>query len=173
MRLTPGCSAGAPELSAARVRTFALRRTRGFTLIEMLAVVALIALTMTVVAVSVGGGLSGARVKGASRDLVASLRYTRGQAIVKREEQTLTVDVEQRRFRAPNKKWIELPKDMSMKLFTARSELEEEGVGRIRFFPDGSSTGGHIDLVHKDAVWRVEVLWLTGEVSVREGGDAP
>jgi general secretion pathway protein H len=62
---------------------------------------------------------------------------------------------------------------MSMKLFTARSELEEEGVGRIRFFPDGSSTGGHIDLLHKDAVWRVEVLWLTGEVSVREGGDAP
>jgi general secretion pathway protein H len=173
MRLTPGCSAGAPELSTARARTLALRRTRGFTLIEMLAVVALIALTMTVVAVSVGGGLSGARVKGASRDLVASLRYTRGQAIVKREEQTLTVDVEQRRFRAPNKKWIELPKDMSMKLFTARSELEEEGVGRIRFFPDGSSTGGHIDLLHKDAVWRVEVLWLTGEVSVREGGDAP
>lgn len=149
------------------------RAARGFTLVEILAVVALIALALAVVSVSVGGGLKGAKVKAASRDLVAALRYTRGQAIVKREAQTLSVDVEQRRYKAPNKKWVELPKDMTMKLFTARSELEEEGVGRIRFFPDGSSTGGHIDLVRDEAVWRVEVLWLTGEVSLHEGADAP
>jgi general secretion pathway protein H len=149
------------------------KQVRGFTLIEILAVVALIALAITVVSVSVGGGLTGARVKAASRDLVAALRYTRGQAIVKREEKTLTIDVEQRRYRAPGKKWIELPRDMTMKLFTARSELEEEGVGRIRYFPDGSSTGGHIDLIYNEATWRVQVMWLTGEVSVAEGGDAP
>jgi general secretion pathway protein H len=149
------------------------RASRGFTLIEMLAVVALIALAVTVVSVSVGGGLKGAKVKAASRDLVAALRYTRGQAIVKREAKTLSVDVEKRRYRAPDKKWVELPQDMTMKLFTARSELEEEGIGRIRFFPDGSSTGGHIDLLRDDATWRIEVLWLTGEVSLREGADAP
>ena len=149
------------------------RRSRGFTLVEILAVVALIAIAITVVSVSVGGGLTGARVKAASRDLVAALRYTRGQAIVKREPQALRVDVEQRRYRAPGKKWIGLPRDMTMKLFTARSELEEEGIGRIRFFPDGSSTGGHIDLLYDEALWRVEIMWLTGEVSVREGADAP
>ena len=149
------------------------RAARGFTLVEILAVVALIALALAVVSVSVGGGLAGAKVKSASRDLVASLRYTRGQAIVKRQAQTLAVDVEKRRYKAPNKKWVELPQDMTMKLFTARSELEEEGIGRIRFFPDGSSTGGHIDLIRDDATWRVEVLWLTGETSLREGADAP
>jgi general secretion pathway protein H len=148
-------------------------RHRGFTLIEILAVVALIALAITVVSVSVGGGLAGARVKAASRDLVAALRHTRGQAIVKREEKTLSIDVEQRRYRAPGKPWVELPRNMTMKLFTARSELEEEGVGRIRYFPDGSSTGGHIDLIYDDATWRVQVMWLTGEVSVAEGADAP
>ncbi len=139
----------------------------------MLVVVALIALAATVVSVSVGSGLSGARVKAASRDLVAALRYTRGQAIVKHEQRTLSVDVEQRRYRAPGKSWVELPKDMTMKLFTARSELEEEGVGRIRFFPDGSSTGGHIDLLKDEATWRIEVMWLTGDVKLREGGDSP
>lgn len=147
-------------------------RQRGFTLVEILAVVALIALAVTLISVSVGSGLAGARVKAASRDLVAALRYTRGQAIVKREPMALRVDVEQRRFRAPDRRWVELPGDMTMKLFTARSELEEEGVGRIRFFPDGSSTGGHIELLHDDAVWRVEVMWLTGDVKVREGADA-
>lgn len=149
------------------------RAARGFTLVEILAVVALIALALAVVAVSVGGGLSNAKVKAASRDLVAAMRYTRGQAIVKRETQTVSIDVEKRRYKVPNKKWVELPQDMTMKLFTARSELEEEGVGRIRFFPDGSSTGGHVDLLRDDATWRIEVLWLTGEVSLREGADAP
>ena len=150
-----------------------MRRARGFTLIEILAVVALIALAVTVVAVSVGDGLKGAKVRAASRDLVAALRYTRGQAIVKREQKTLSVDVEQRRYRAPGRPWVELPKDMDMKLFTARSELEEEGVGRIRFFPDGASTGGHIDLVRGEATWRVDVNWLTGEIRMIEGGEVP
>jgi general secretion pathway protein H len=147
------------------------RRHRGFTLVEMLAVVALIALAVTLISVSVGGGLAGAKVKAASRDLVAALRYTRGQAIVKREQQALSIDVEQRRYRAPGKRWVELPKDMTMKLFTARSELEAEGVGRIRFFPDGSSTGGHVELLYREAVWRVEVVWLTGDIALRENGD--
>ena len=150
-----------------------MMRHRGFTLVEILVVVVLIALAVTLGTTMISGGLTGARVKAASRDLVAALRYTRGQAIVKREQKTLTIDVEQRRYRAPGKAWVELPKDMTMKLFTARSELEEEGVGRIRFFPDGSSTGGHVDLMREDAVWRVEVMWLTGAVSVREGEDAP
>jgi general secretion pathway protein H len=149
------------------------RRSRGFTLVEIIAVVALIALAVTLISVSVGSGLSGARVKAASRDLVAALRYTRGQAIVKREEATLSIDVEQRRYRALERDWVELPKDMTMQLFTARSELEEEGVGRIRFFPDGSSTGGHIDLIKDEAVWRIEIQWLMGDVTVREGADQP
>ena len=146
-----------------------MRRARGFTLIEILAVVALIALAVTLVAVSVGDGLTGAKVKAASRDLVAALRYTRGQAIVKRESKTLSVDVEGRRYRAPGRQWVELPKDMDMKLVTARSELEEEGIGRIRFFPDGASTGGHIDLIRGEATWRIDVNWLTGEIRNLEG----
>lgn len=142
------------------------RPARGFTLIEILAVVALLALAMTVVAVTMGDGLSGMRVKAASRDLVAALRYTRGQAIVKRESRALSIDVDQRRYRAPGRRWVELPGKMTMKLVTARSELEEDGVGRIRFFPDGASTGGHVELEMGQAVWRIEVNWLTGEVRV-------
>jgi general secretion pathway protein H len=167
---------GAPAsnpTAAYRVARERPRAARGFTLIEILAVVALIALAVTVVSVSVGGGLAGARVKAASRDLVAALRYTRGQAIVKREQMALRIDVEKRRYRAPGRRWVELPTDMTMKLFTARSELEEEGIGRIRFFPDGSSTGGHIDLLREEALWRIEVMWLTGDVKLREGADAP
>lgn len=148
-----------------------MRPARGFTLVEILAVVALIALAMTLVAVTVGDGLAGARVKAASRDLVAALRYTRGQAIVKRESQALAIDVDGRRYRAPGKRWAELPKRMEMKLETARSEMEDEGIGRIRFFPDGASTGGNVELSLDEVVWRIEINWLTGEVVLIEPKD--
>jgi general secretion pathway protein H len=144
------------------------RRARGFTLVEIIAVVALIALAMMLVAVTVGDGLTNAKVKAASRDLAAALRYTRGQAIVKREPMALKVDVDARRYQAPGKKWIELPKDMDIKILTARSEMEGESIGRIRFYPDGASTGGNIELIRGEATWRIDVNWLTGEVSLAD-----
>ena len=48
----------------------------------------------------------------------------------------------------------------------ARAQLLDEGVGRIRFFPDGSSTGGLIRLVQGNARADVRSDWLTGLVTV-------
>jgi general secretion pathway protein H len=141
---------------------------RGFTLVEIIAVVALIALAVTLVAVSVGTGLEGARIRSASKDLAAALRYTRTQAIVHREPQVLLVDVEQRSYQAPGRPRIALPAQLEVKLLTAAEELVADGVGGIRFFPDGSSTGGHVELIRDDARWRIDVNWLTGEVLLRQ-----
>lgn len=146
------------------------RAARGFTLVEIVVVVALIGVLFAVITVSVGEGLNGAKVRAASRDLAAALRYTRTQAIVKREAQVLTLNVETRTYTAPGKKAVELPKQMTMKMLTAASEQVDDGVGSIRFFPDGSSTGGHIDLLREKAVWGIDIAWLTGEVTLREGG---
>ena len=54
-------------------------------MIEMIVVVVMIGIIASVVAFSFTQSLSGARIQAASRDLVAALRYTRGQAIVKGE----------------------------------------------------------------------------------------
>lgn len=148
------------------------RRVRGFTLIEIVAVIMLIGLALTVVAVSVGSGLSGARVSAASREMVAAMRYTRSQAIVKREAKVFTVDLERRRYQAPGRNEVELPKDMEIRVLTAREELLSDGVAGIRFFPDGSSTGGRVTLAMGEREWQVEVLWLTGEVQLFAPGSA-
>lgn len=148
------------------------RRMQGFTLIEIIAVVALIGLATTLVLVTTGTGLEAARMRAAGKELAAALRYTRTQAIVKGESQALVLNVEARTYQAPGREAIELPKQLELKLLTAAQEQVADGVGGIRFFPDGASTGGHIELIRGDAAWRIDVNWLTGEVLLRPLGDA-
>ena len=148
-----------------------LRRVQGFTLIEIIAVVALIGIATTMVLVTTGTGLEAARMRAAGKELAAALRYTRTQAIVKGESQALVVNVEARTYEAPGRDAVELPKQLELKLLTAAQEQVSDGVGGIRFFPDGASTGGHIELIRGDAAWRVDVNWLTGEVLLRPLGD--
>ena len=38
----------------------------------------------------------------------------------------------------------------------------------IRFFPDGSSTGGHISLIEGKTEYRVNVDWLTGRIAIED-----
>ena len=140
----------------------------GFTLIEIIAVIALLALAASTVVFFISRSLSTSQIQAAGRDLVAALRYTRGQAIVKRKEQALELDVEKRAYRAPNRAETQLPKDMDMKLLTAAQEQVGTTTGRVRFFPDGSSTGGRISLISGEREWQVEIAWLTGEVRLRE-----
>jgi general secretion pathway protein H len=167
--VTPRC-APAPRVTLRSWRRSGVARTRGFTLIEIIAVIMLIALILTVVSVSVGSGLSGARVSAAGRELVAAMRHTRGQAIVKRESQVFSIDLENRRYTAPGRKETELPKDMEIRVLTAREELIDDGTAGIRFFPDGSSTGGRVTLLMGEREWIIEVQWLTGEVVLFQPG---
>ena len=149
-------------------RIGSLRRTGGFTLIEMIAVIVLIAIVLTVSSLSLSKSLASAKVRAASKDLVAALRYTRGQAIVKGKQQVLTLSLDANTYTAPNKRAVKLPKDMNLTLTTAETEQTGANTGGIRFFPDGSSTGGHISVFQGQREWRVNVAWLTGDISLDE-----
>ncbi|TCV91049.1 hypothetical protein EC912_1171, partial [Luteibacter rhizovicinus] len=48
----------------------------------------------------------------------------------------------------------------------AQEDRVNATTGRIRFFPDGSSTGGRVTLGRGTREWHVNVGWLTGAVSV-------
>lgn len=146
-----------------------MNRKRGFTLIEMIAVLMLVALVAGSVAFSLGSNLKGVKTRAAVRDLTAAMRYTRGLAIVKHEQRALEIDVEARTYQAPDRPLIALPEGLDMKLLTAASEQTAQGKGLIRFFPDGSSSGGRVTLKREDHEWRVEIAWLTGEVRMEEG----
>ncbi len=143
-------------------------RSRGFTLLEMLAVILLIGIAAAAVAVSVSQGLASARVAAASGELAAALRATRTQAIVHGNEHTFEVDTRANTYRADDGKTVRLPSGMRIGMTSAKEDQVNATTGRIRFFPDGSSTGGRITLQRERRQWRVNVSWLTGAVSVAD-----
>lgn len=141
-------------------------RARGFTLFEMLAVILLIGIAAAAVSIPVTQGLASARVSAASGELAASLRWTRAQSIVHGESLALEVDTSASTYHAPGKPVVRLPKGMRVSITSAHEDQANATTGRIRFFPDGSSTGGRVTLKRGDREWHVNVAWLTGAVSV-------
>ena len=139
-------------------------RTAGFSLVELLVVLVIIGLLFGLVGGSIYRNLDGVKMRRTGKAVVNSLRYTRAQAIVTREEQFLEVDIEARTYTRPGKKAEEVPEGVDITLRTASMDILSDTRGRIRFYPDGSSTGGTITLMVENRVWRVNVAWLTGEI---------
>jgi len=146
-------------------------RSAGFTLVELMVVMVIVALIMGLVATSISRNISSAESRVAARKLVAALRYTRTQAILKKTETVFMVDTEAHTYQAPGRKLVELPEGIDVLLTTARSELTSEDAGGIRFFPDGGSTGGHVELFVNGREYRVNVAWLTGEAVLARQDD--
>lgn len=112
-------------------------------------------------------GVSGTELKASARQLAAGLRKARSEAVTRRHETFLTLDVEGRRFELSGERRVySLPKDVEISLFTAQSELVNEKTGAIRFYPDGGSTGGRITVAARDRKYSVDVNWLTGQVAI-------
>lgn len=140
------------------------RHDRGFTLLEMLAVILLIGIAVAAVSISVTQSLTSARINAASAELVAALRATRAQAIVRGKVQNFDLDTRTDSYLDARQHDVRLPKGMRVSIISAKEDWPNDHTGRIRFFPDGSSTGGRITLQSGKRQWHVNVSWLTGEV---------
>ncbi len=147
------------------------QRAFGFTLVELLVVMVIAALVLGLVATSISRNISGAEMRSAARKMTASIRYTRTQAILDKQEQVFLIDTENRSYLAPKRNAVFLPEGMNVAVNTARSELTDENVGGIRFYPDGGSTGGFIELEANERIYRIDVVWLTGEASIHREED--
>lgn len=146
-----------------------MRRERGFTLLEMLVVLVIAAAAYAVLLAAPLGKASAADLKAAARTLASGLRQAQTTAMATRKDAVLTIDVESREFvttvsTTPHK----LPDNLELKLYAAQSEVSSERRGSIRFYPDGSSTGGRITVASGERKYLVDVDWLTGRVSIND-----
>ena len=115
------------------------------------------------------GKASAADLKAAARSLAAGLRTAQCTAMATRRDALLTVDMESREYLASGEQQAHtLPKSIELKLYTAQTEVTSERRGSIRFYPDGSSTGGRITVASGERKYLVDVDWLTGRVAINE-----
>ena len=141
----------------------------GFTLLEILIVLVIGVLLVALVPPLLSGMSGATELRGAARQLAAGLRNARNEAVTRQQEAVLTLDLERRRFGVTgDPREIALPESVALKLYTAQSELLDSATGGIRFFPDGSSTGGFITVSGPKLAYRVNVDWLTGAVAIVE-----
>jgi general secretion pathway protein H len=144
------------------------RRGGGFTLIEMLVTLAILAFALVLVAGYKAPWSSGLGLRGAAAELASGLRQARSEAIASNRPVVVDLDANRHSYRVGAGAVRALPANLSIELRTIAAESRGTGVGDIRFNPDGSSTGGRISLVDKQRRLAVGVDWLTGRVSVAD-----
>lgn len=141
----------------------------GFTLLELVVVLAIMAMLVAVVPPMVSGVGGTVDLRGAARELGTALRYTRGRAIAGNREIALELDVKDRYYRfSDSDQRHSLPQRLDYNLYAARSEFSDADTGSIRFFPDGSSTGGRITITWGERAYEVDVNWLVGKITIHE-----
>ena len=73
---------------------------------------------------------------------------------------------EQRRFGSGTEMQHAFPDSLTVGMVVAEQDIDADGTGRIRFYPDGSATGGSIDILRDNGVGvRLRVDWMLGRIS--------
>jgi len=103
-----------------------------------------------------------------ARELAAALRQARAEAIRTGDDAVFIVDTGEGSYRVGDGPPAPFPEDLQVELVTAQSELIDDTSGRIRFFRDGTATGGSVVLSEADRALEVSVIWLTGRVRIAE-----
>lgn len=146
-------------------------RHRGFTLLELLVALGVIALVIAVALPHLPGRAEAPAVKAAAESLAGGLRETRGLAIRDNRPVLFSLDVAARRWTIDGGRPAALSPDLTLALETDRRLLQSREAGAIRFFADGSASGGRIEVRRGASRAAVTVDWLTGAVAVEAGVD--
>jgi general secretion pathway protein H len=145
-----------------------MKRGAGFTLLELIVVLAIGAIIYSLLLGTPFGMASSGDLKAAARTIASGLRQAQTLAITSRRDASLNIDVEAREFRVADLEAHHVSDKVDLKLYTAQSEVVNERLGSIRFYPDGSSTGGRITVSSGERKFLVDVDWITGRVSIGE-----
>lgn len=149
-------------------------KQRGFTLLELLVVLVIGVLLVSIVPPLLSSMSGAVELRSAARQLSAGLRAARNQAVTRQQESVLTLDLANHRFAVSgDSREITLPERLALHLYTAQSELLDQAIGNIRFFPDGSSTGGAITVSGPKLAYRINIDWLTGSIGIVEEDAQP
>lgn len=97
------------------------------------------------------------------------MKRARGAAISGNIETAVFLDLVRREFgRVGEADVSSFSPDLKINFLTATQELSSASRASIRFFPDGTSTGGGVTLAQAGKSWTLVVRWLDGQLLLTE-----
>jgi general secretion pathway protein H len=149
---------------AARAERFG---ERGFALIEILCVLAIIGLLAAIILPAVPRTTTRAKLESYAVETAALLKADRNAALRRQVQVATRIDAEARLIRSGvSGRIIHLPNDVSVDAMLASRCAERSAVRSIDFFPSGMSCGGVIALARPGMRFEVRVNWRTGGVDI-------
>lgn len=146
-----------------------MKRERGFTLIEMLVVLGIMALTLGLAMPMLAAGTTTTDAQSTADQIAAALRATRAAAMTQGRAADFTIDVARGVTRSGGRvERLATAGDTRLSLYTTDGAVGSASSGAIRFYPDGGSTGGGVTVETGTRVYVVAVDWLAGAVSVEQ-----
>ena len=139
----------------------------GFTLLELLVVLGILALAGTLALPLVNRPVGDVTLVATAKNLANAMRLARASAIRDNAERTLTIDLARRQF------WVDgvtgaspIASGIAVDVVTLQKEQLSARQGRMRFFVDGSATGGNVVLRAGRRTVSIELDWMTGHASL-------
>lgn len=144
-------------------------RDGGFTLVETLVVLGLVALLLVVsLPYSTSSG-EARKLDAAAQIIAAKLRETQTASLSSNRERSLTLDIGKGMLvQTGPDKIFKLPKGIALSIITSDNEILDD-TGAFRFFPDGGSSGGKIILSKGGNRREIAISWLTGGIIISSG----
>lgn len=140
---------------------------RGFTLLEMVCVIALIAMIASVLLPFVPRHTSRARLHAYALETATLLKGDRYAAVARGANVATTVDAPSRAIRSgASGRIVRLPDDVRLDALLPQTCRQRPALSTISFFADGMSCGGTIALARLDTAYEIRVNWLTGRIEI-------
>jgi general secretion pathway protein H len=140
---------------------------RGFTLLEMVCVLALIAMMAAVLLPFIPHQTSRSRLQAYALQAAALLKADRNAAIRRGVDVATLVDARGRSIRSgASADMIIIPDDVRFEALLPQTCNRRQALSTISFFASGMSCGGTIALTRLDAGYEVRVNWLTGRIEI-------
>jgi general secretion pathway protein H len=145
-------------------RSHSLHRQAGFTLVEVMSVMLIIALVASL-AVTIIPGTGRGQLKASTLQIAALLRRERIGAVMTGQERQVSIDGERRVLVGDGGDVVAVPRDVVVDILG----IDALWAGRqavVRFHPDGASTGAVLKLSREKAEYEIRVNWFTGGVAI-------
>jgi general secretion pathway protein H len=157
---------GRPQISSAG-RAERLAGEGGFTLIEVVCGLAIVALMAAILLPEIPRGTSRARIEAYALQIAILLKTDRNAAIRRHQSVATEIDALSRSVSSgASDRIIRVPNDVQFDAALARRCNERDAGTSVMFFASGMSCGGVIALTRLGVGYQVRVNWFTGGVEI-------